>query len=83
MENILRGPEKWKPLFDLGVFPVAVAAALNDTQQRPRNVETDSASTSGSEAGAAGGSDEQQDDDNSRDAARKCLKNLPGYPIRV
>jgi hypothetical protein len=50
------------------MFPEAVAAALNDPQQRQRNVETDSASTSGSEAGAAGGSDEQQDDDNSRDA---------------
>ena len=68
VENILRGPEKWKPLFDRGMFPEAVAAALNDSQQRQRNVETDSASTSGSEAGAAGGSDEQQDDDNSRDA---------------
>ena len=50
------------------MFPEAVAAALNDPQQRQRNVETDSVSTSGSEAGAAGGSDEQQDDDNSRDA---------------
>ena len=50
------------------MFPEAVAAALSDPQQRQRNVETDSASTSGSEAGAAGGSDEQQDDDNSRDA---------------
>jgi hypothetical protein len=50
------------------MFPEAVAAALNDSQQRQRNVETDSASTSGSEAGAAGGSDEQQDDDNPRDA---------------
>jgi len=68
VENVLRGPEKWKPLFDQGMFPEAVAAALNDSQQRQRNVETDSASTSGSEAGAAGGSDEQQDDDNSRDA---------------
>ena len=68
VENILRGPEKWKPLFDRGMFPEAVAAALNDSQQRQRNVETDSASTSGSEAGAAGGSDEQQDDDNPRDA---------------
>ena len=68
VESILRGPEKWKPLFDQGMFPEAVAAAVNDSQQRRRNVETDSASTSGSEAGAAGGSDEQQDDDNSRDA---------------
>jgi hypothetical protein len=68
VENILRGPEKWKPLFDQGMFPEAVAAALNDSQRRQRNAETDSASTSGSEAGAAGGSDEQQDDDNSRDA---------------
>ena len=77
VENILRGPEKWKPLFDGGMFPEAVAAALNDTQQRQRNVETDSASTSGSEAGAAGGSDEQQDDDNSRDA------EMPEEPHRL
>ena len=77
MESVLRGPEKWKPLFDLGMFPAAVAAAVNDTQQRQRNVETDSASTSGSEAGAAGGSDEQQDDDNSRDA------EMPEEPPRL
>ena len=77
VENVLGGPEKWKPLFDLGMFPAAVAAALNDTQQRQRNVETDSASTSGSEAGAAGGSDEQQDDDNSRDA------EMPEVPHRL
>ena len=69
VESILRGPEKWKPLFDGGMFPEAVAAALNNSQQQQQNVETDSASTSGSEAGAAGGSDEQQDDDNSHDAA--------------
>jgi hypothetical protein len=68
VENILRGPDRWRPLFDQGMFPEAVAAATSDSQQRQRNVETDSASTSGSEAGAAGGSDEQQDDENSRDA---------------
>lgn len=70
----MRGSEKWKPLFEVGLFPEAVAAALDDSQPRQRNVETDSASTSGSEAGAAGGSDEHQDDDNPRDA------EMPGEP---